>query len=91
MEQYLMPERIFEQNGSIWLYYLETDDLPVLDSNKWNLVGKMVERLSKFEEIARRFSKRESIVSEIIPNIRFILDPRFKSKMFDSFNENGSD
>ncbi len=127
-----MPERIFEQNNPIGLYCLEMDGLPVLDSNKWNLVGKMVELLSKFDEIARRLSKRESIVSEIIPNIRFIkiymtkaastgtfeglgstiaalndsietrcsnytndknmiiatfLDPRFKSKMFDSFNE----
>ncbi len=33
---------------------------------------KMVELLSKFEEIARRLSKRESIVSEIIQNVRFI-------------------
>ncbi len=28
--------------------------------------------MSNFEEIARRLSKRESIVSDIIPNIRFI-------------------
>ncbi len=67
-----MPERIFEQNAPIGLHCLETDWLPVLDSNKWNLGGKMVEHLSKFEEIARRLSKRESIVSEIIPSIRFI-------------------
>ncbi len=67
-----MQEKIFEQNSPIGLYCLEMDGLPVLDSNKWNLVGKMVELLSKFEEIARRLSKRESIVSEIIPNIRFI-------------------
>ncbi len=67
-----MPVRIFEQNGPIGLYSLGMDGLPVLDSNKWNLVGKMVELLSKFEEIARRLSKRKSIVSEIIPNIRFI-------------------
>ncbi len=133
---YLIPERIFKQNGSIGLYYIETDRLSVLDSNKWNLVGKMVERLSIFEEIDRRLSKMESIVSEIIPNIRFIkiympkvasrgifgglgstivaindsietrysnytkdknmiiatfLDQRFKNKMFDSSNEDGSD
>ncbi len=49
-----MPERIFEQNSPIGLYCLATDGLSVLDSNKWNLVGKMVELLSKFEEIARR-------------------------------------
>ncbi len=64
-----MPERIFEQNGPIGLYCLEMNGLCVLDSNKWNLVGKMVELLSKFEEIVRRLSKRESIVSETIPNI----------------------
>ncbi len=28
--------------------------------------------MRKFEEIAKRLSKRESIVSEFIPNIRFI-------------------
>ncbi len=33
---------------------------------KWNLVGKMIELLIKFEEIAMRLSKRESIVSETI-------------------------
>ncbi len=32
----------------------------------------MVKILSKFEEITRRLRKRESIVSEIIPNIKFI-------------------
>ncbi len=53
-----MPERIFEQNGPIGLYCLETNGLPVQDSNKWNLVGKMIELLSKFEELARRLSKR---------------------------------
>ncbi len=68
---YLGPERIFEHNGSIGLFCLETEH-SVPASNKLNLVGKMVELLSKFEEIARRLSKSESIVSEIIPNIRFI-------------------
>ncbi len=32
----------------------------------------MVELLSKFEEITKRLSNKESIISEIIPNIRFI-------------------
>ncbi len=67
-----MPERILEQNGPIGLYCLEMDGLLVLDTNKWNLVGKMVELLSKCEEIVRILSKRESIVSEIFPIIRFI-------------------
>ncbi len=67
-----MRKGIFEQNGSIGLYCLETNGLPVLDSNKWHLVGKIVELMSKFEEIAKRLSKRESIVSDIITNIRFI-------------------
>ncbi len=69
---YAMLERIFEQKGPIGLYCIETDGIPVLDSNKWNLVGKMVELLSQFEKITKRLSNKESIVSEIIPNIRFI-------------------
>ncbi len=32
----------------------------------------MVELMSKFKEIVRRLSKRESIVPDIVPNIRFI-------------------
>ncbi len=66
-----MPERIFEQNGPIGLYCLEMDGLPVLDSNKWNLIGKMVERLINLNKQLGD-SKRDIIVSKIIPNIRFI-------------------
>ncbi len=46
--------------GPIGLYCLETDGFPVLYSNKCNLVGKMLDLLSKFEEITRRLSKRDN-------------------------------
>ncbi len=85
-----MQERIFEQNSPIGLYCLETDGLPVLDSNKWNFVGKMVELLSKFEEITRRHSKRESIVSENISNIRFIKIYKTKAASKGTFGGLGS-
>ncbi len=65
-------------------------DSLVLDSNKWNLAVKMVELLSKFEEIARRLSKRESIVSKMIPNIRFIKIYMTKAASKGTFGDLGS-
>ena len=43
-----------------------------MDENKWNLLSKLVSVLRKFHEVTVSLSRRQSLISEIIPQITFL-------------------
>ncbi|XP_077975170.1 zinc finger BED domain-containing protein 4-like [Styela clava] len=70
---YLMLERMFEQKVAIANYVLDTPNLPTIDANKWNLMGKLVKLLEIFHKVTVRLSARSSTISEIIPQVKYIM------------------
>lgn len=72
MESYFLLERLSEKKFTIGNYCLETSNLSVLDANKWNLKGKLVNLLKIFNKITMKLSHRNCTASEIIPQIRFL-------------------
>ena len=53
-------------------YVSDAQNLPALDGNKWNLFSKLVSVLRKFHEVTVSLSRRQSLISEIIPQITFL-------------------
>lgn len=51
---YFMIERLFEQKTAITAYCIETAGLPVLDANKWSLLGKLCKLLKVFHKTTVR-------------------------------------
>ena len=43
-----------------------------MDGNKWNLLSKLFSVLRKFHEVTFSLSRRQSLISEIIPQITFL-------------------
>jgi hypothetical protein len=69
---FLMLERILEQKKAIVVYCSESSTLPSLDANKWNLIAKLCLLLKVFHNTTIRLSERESLVSDILPQIQFL-------------------
>ena len=61
-----------EQKKAIVSYVSDAQNLPSLDGNKWNLLSKLVSVLRKFHEVTASLTRRQSLISEIIPQITFI-------------------
>ena len=61
-----------EQKKAIVSYVSDTQNFPSLDGNKWNLLSKLVSVLRKFHEVTVSLSRRQSLISEIIPQITFL-------------------
>lgn len=57
---YHMLERMFEQKKAIVMYVLDNHQLPSLDGNKWNLIGKLCILLKVFHKTTVRLSARQS-------------------------------
>lgn len=69
---FLMLARLTEQKAAIASYCVNTPNMPVLDANKWNLIGKMCSLLKGFHKATVCLSERNSTTAEIIPQIRFL-------------------
>ena len=69
---FLMLQRIVEQKKAIVSYVSDAQNLPSLDGNKWNLLSKLVSVLRKFHEVTVSLNRRQSLISEIIPQITFL-------------------
>lgn len=82
---FFMLERIHEQKQALVVYCASCTQLPSFDGNKWNLIGKLACLLKVFHKITVRLSERNCLVSEIIPQVKFLKhfinkaskDPRF--------------
>ena len=60
-----------EQKKAIVSCESDAQHLPSLNGNKWNFLSKLVLVLRKFREITVSLSRRQSLISEIIPQITF--------------------
>ena len=69
---FLMLQRMVEQKKAIISYVSDAQNHPSLDGNKWNLLSKLLSALRKFHEVTVSLSRRQSLISEIIPQIAFL-------------------
>ena len=63
---------MIEQKKAIVAYVSDAQNHPSLDGNKWNLLSKLVSALRKFHEVTVSLSRRQSLISEITPQIPFL-------------------
>lgn len=65
---YMMLERALTLKRPI-LLYTANHDLPILSSNEWNLLEKLLHILQPFYEITKQVSSEVSTLSEVIPHV----------------------
>ncbi|KAJ8933902.1 hypothetical protein NQ314_013701, partial [Rhamnusium bicolor] len=66
---YYSLERLFEQKRPISLFIADNNVIGSLLQNQWQLTENILLLLKPFEEITRRFSSTNCIISEVIPTL----------------------
>lgn len=94
---FYLLERLLEQKRAISLYCVDVESKLVnLNQNQWNLIENCVSILKPFEEVTKKMSYADSIISEVIPTTTMLLhflkkksqSPEGLGTMIDSLKKN---